>query len=178
MRAAPIAGGCIGGIRDDDRDRTFLWGKGGSILVPLAGQGQGRRKWRPFHWSKTVNPETVGRGRGIGAASGEAGLGDWVQFSRRRNQDYFGPVAWQFSMAHLVAALPLDPVVVGALVPAATAFGRRSWSGRRLRRGLCCIRRPFRLFGRAVTPAVVAYVLIHPTFISAPEHLLAFGGGL
>jgi hypothetical protein len=27
MRAAPIAGGCIGGIRDDDRDRTFLWGK-------------------------------------------------------------------------------------------------------------------------------------------------------
>src|ERR1700692_4113692 len=76
------------------------------------------------------------------------------------------------------AAKPLDPVVVGALVPAATAFGRRSWSGRRLRRGLCCIRRPFRLFARAVTPAVVAVVLIHPTFISAPEHLLAFGGGL
>jgi hypothetical protein len=24
MQAAPIAGGCIGGIRDDDRDRTFL----------------------------------------------------------------------------------------------------------------------------------------------------------
>jgi hypothetical protein len=67
---------------------------------------------------------------GVGAASGEAetGLGDWVQFSRRRNQDYFGPVAWQFSMAHLVPALPLDPVVVGALVPAATAtaLGRRS----------------------------------------------------
>jgi DNA-binding MurR/RpiR family transcriptional regulator len=39
-------------------------------------------------------------GGGIGAARGEAeaGLGDWGQFSRRRNQDYFGPVAWQFSI--------------------------------------------------------------------------------
>jgi hypothetical protein len=31
-------GGVSGGYGDDDRDRTFLWGKGGLILVHLARQ--------------------------------------------------------------------------------------------------------------------------------------------
>src|SRR5260370_31989476 len=38
MRAAPIAVGVSGGYGDDDRDRTFLWGKGGAMLVLLAWQ--------------------------------------------------------------------------------------------------------------------------------------------
>jgi hypothetical protein len=112
--------------------------------------------------------------RGIGATRGEAEAG------LRKT-----PLSFCFSEA--LGHRMLDPVVVGALVPASAAAAgrgrcastgrgrRRSWSARRLRRGLCCFRRPFRLFARAVTPAVVAYVLIHPTFIAALEHLLGFG---